>query len=261
VNVTHLIDGPETKPVLVLSNSLGTTWELWDAQLGDLTRYFRVLRYDHPGHSRSETPSGPISVEALAEGVVELLDRLELERVSFCGLSLGGMVGMALALAAPERVDRLALCCTAAYLGPADGWLERARLVRAGGTAAIAERVLERWFTRRFHDEFPATVRRFREMLEATPPDGYAACCEAIARWDARASVAGIRVPTLVIAGAEDVATPPEDGAVLATSIPAADLAILPGAAHLANVEQPEAFNRALLGHLSVPTNSEEAAA
>ena len=186
MNVAHVIDGSETKPVLVLSNSLGTTWALWDAQLGELTRHFRVLRYDHPGHGRSEAPSGPTTVEALAAGVVELLDRLGLERVSFCGLSLGGMVGMALALEAPERVDRLALCCTAAHLGPPEGWHERARLVRAAGTAAIAERVLERWFTQRYRDESPATVRRFRETLEATPPEGYATCCEAIASWDAR---------------------------------------------------------------------------
>ncbi|HLG08603.1 MAG TPA: 3-oxoadipate enol-lactonase [Gaiellaceae bacterium] len=260
MNLAHLIDGPETKPVLVLSSSLGTTWELWDAQLGELTRHFRVLRYDHPGHGRSETPAGPITVEALAEGVVELLDRLELERASFCGLSLGGMVGMALALEAPERVDRLVLCCTAAFLGPAEGWHERARLVRAGGTAAIAERVLERWFTERFHAEHPVTVTRFREMLEATPRGGYAACCEAIARWDARTSLGAIRAPTLVVAGAEDVATPPDDAAFLEGAIPGAGLVVLPGAAHLANVEQPELFNRALLGHLSVPASSEEAA-
>jgi 3-oxoadipate enol-lactonase len=260
MNLTHLIDGPETKPVLVLSSSLGTTWKLWDAQLGELTRHFRVLRYDHPGHGRSETPAGSITVETLARGVVEVLDRLELERVSFCGLSLGGMVGMALALEAPERVDRLVLCCTAAYLGPPEGWHERARLVRAGGTAAIAERVLERWFTERFRNEHPAVVKRFREMLEATPPEGYAACCEAIARWDARTSLDAIRAPTLVIAGAEDVATPPEDAAFLEKTIPSARLVVLPEAAHLANVERPELFNRALLEHLSVPTSSEEAA-
>jgi pimeloyl-ACP methyl ester carboxylesterase len=120
--------------------------------------------------------------------------------------------------------------------------------------------VLERWFTDRFRDESAATVRRFREMLEATPAEGYAACCEAIARWDARASVDGICVPTRVIAGAEDVATPPKDGAFLAESIPGAELVVVPAAAHLANVGQPELFNRALLGHLSIPTSSEEAA-
>lgn len=260
MNVAYRIDGLETKPALVLSNSLGTTSDLWDAQLPALERDFRVLRYDHPGHGQTEVPAGPVTVEALARDVLELLDRLQLERVSFCGLSLGGMVGMALALDAPERVDRLVLCCTAAYLGPPEGWHERARLVRAGGTAAIAERVLERWFTDPFRDEHPALVARFQALLEATPPEGYSACCEAIAAWDARTSLDAIRAPTLVIAGAEDVAAPPEDAAFLAESIPTAELVVLPDAAHLANVEQPEAFNRALLGHLSVPTSSEEAA-
>jgi 3-oxoadipate enol-lactonase len=260
VKLAYRLDGQEERPVLVLSNSLGTTTELWDAQLPALERDFRVVRYDHPGHGRSPVPDGPLTVQALAAGVVELLDRLELERVSFCGLSLGGMVGMALALDAPERVDRLVLCCTAAYLGPAEGWHERAELVRAGRTAAVAERVLGRWFTDRFHPEHPDAVTRFREMLEATPAEGYAACCEAIARWDVRADLGAIRAPTLVIAGAEDVATPPEEASFLAESIPGAALAVLPGAAHLANVEQPEPFNRALLGHLSVPKSSEEAA-
>jgi len=260
VTVAHRIDGPEAKPVLVLSNSLGTSWALWDAQLGELARHYRVLRYDHPGHGRSGIPDSPITVEELAGDVVQLLDRLELERILFCGLSLGGMVGMALALAAPERVDRLVLCCTAAYLGPAEGWHDRARLVRAGGTAAIAERVLERWFTRRFRDEQPVTVTRFREMLEATSPVGYAACCEAISRWDARTGLHAVRAPTLVIAGSEDVATPPEDAAFLAESIPGAELVVLPDAAHLANVAQPKLFKRAVLDHLLVHPTSEEAA-
>lgn len=261
MKVAYRIDGPEEKPTLVLSSSLGTTNGLWDEQLAVLEPGYRVVRYDHPGHGRSETPAEPITIEALAEDVVELLDRLELERVSFCGLSLGGMVGMALALTAPERVVRLVLCCTAAYLGPPEGWHERARLVRAEGTVTIAEGVLGRWFTERFRAERPAEVTRFREMLEATPREGYARCCEAIASWDARTSLGEIRTPTLVIAGADDVATPPEDGAFLAEAIPAAELVVLPDAAHLANVAQPKLFNRALLGHLSVPTSSEEAAA
>jgi len=259
VNVAYRIDGQATKPGLVLSSSLGTTSDLWDAQLPALERDFRVVRYDHPGHGRSPVADEPVTIEALAGGVVGLLDRLELEQASFCGLSLGGMVGMALAFEAPERVDRLVLCCTAAHLGPPAGWYERARLVRAGGTTAIAERVLERWFTERFRTEHPAVGTRFREMLEATPREGYAACCDAIARWDARTRIGAIRAPTLVIAGAEDVATPPEDAAFLAESIPDAELVVLPGAAHLANVEQPERFTRALLGHLAVPASSEAA--
>ena len=257
MKVAYRIDGHEAMPSLVLASSLGTTWELWDAQLPSLVEDFRVVRYDHPGHGRSPIPDASLTVESLADGVVELIDALDLERVSFCGLSLGGMVGMALALRAPERVDRLVLCCTAAHLGPVEGWYERAEVVRARGLSAIADAVLGRWFTQRFRDESPVTIARFREMLEGTPAEGYAACCEAIARWDARSDVSAIRAPTLVISGDDDVATPPQDGAFLAGSIPGAELTVLPQCAHLANVEQPALFTRALLGHLRVPAGTE----
>jgi 3-oxoadipate enol-lactonase len=257
VKVAYRIDGHEAMPSLVLASSLGTTWELWDAQLPSLVEDFRVVRYDHPGHGRSPIPDASLTVESLADGVVELIDALDLERVSFCGLSLGGMVGIALALRAPERVDRLVLCCTAAHLGPVDGWYERAEVVRARGTSAIADAVLGRWFTERFRDESPVTIARFREMLEGTPAEGYAACCEAIARWDARSDVSAIRAPTLVISGDDDVATPPQDGAFLAGSISGAELTVIPHCAHLANVEQPALFTRALLEHLRVPAGTE----
>ena len=260
MNLAYRIDGVETGSTLVLSSSLGTTSALWDEQVAALGAEYRILRCDHPGHGGSPAPRSPVTVESLATGVVDLLDRLELARVSFCGLSLGGMVGMALARDAPERVDRLVLCCTAAYLGPPDGWHDRARIVRDGGTAAIAEKVLERWFTERYRREQPTRVATFRGMLEAVSRDGYAACCEAIAGWDARVGLDAIRARTLVIAGAEDVATPPGDGAFLAKSIPGAELIVLPEAAHLANVGQPELFERALLTFLSGSASSEEAA-
>ena len=260
MSLAYRVDGIETGRVLVLSSSLGTTSALWDAQIPALEKDFRIVRYDHPGHGGSDVPERPVTIESLAMGVVELLDDLELARVSFCGLSLGGMVGMALARDAPERVDRLVLCCTAAYLGPPEGWHERARIVRAGGTAAIADKVLERWFTERFRREQTAAAAGFREQLEGITPEGYAACCEAIAGWDARTGLDAIRARTLVIAGAEDIATPPDDAAFLAESIPESELVVLPGAAHLANAEQPELFDRALLEFLSESTSSEEAA-
>ena len=257
MTLAHRIDGVEGKPPLVLASSLGTTWELWDSQLSALAEDFQVVRFDHPGHGRSPVPTAPVTVESLADDVVELLDTLELERVSFCGLSLGGMVGMALAFRAPERLDRLVLCCTAARLGPAAGWHERARIVRTRGTSAIAEAVLGRWFTERFRQERSDAVARFREMLDGISSEGYAGCCEAIARWDARSEVSAIRAPTLVISGADDVATPPSDGAFLAEAIPGAELTILSDCAHLANVEQAAEFSRALVGHLQVPAGTE----
>jgi len=260
VSLGRRTDGPEGRPALVFANSLGTTWELWDAQVATLEPEWKLVRYDHPGHGRSPLPDAPLTVDGLAAGVVGLLDELELDRVTFCGLSLGGAVGMALALRAPDRVERLVLCCTAARFGDPEGWYERARLVRAKGVAAVAERVCERWFTERFRSRDTAATTRFRTMLESIPAEGYAACCEALALWDVRAALGRIDAPTLVVAGADDIATPPSDGRILADSIPGAKLTIVSGAAHLANVEQPELFDQAVVEFLSGSTTTEEAA-
>jgi 3-oxoadipate enol-lactonase len=246
----HRLRGPDGAPVLVLSNSLGTTQELWERQLPALTETFRVLTYDHPGHGSSQLPQQPCTVELLAHGVLELLDELGLERVSLCGVSLGGMVGMALALEAPERIGRLVLACTSAYLGPPDGWAERARLVRAEGMEAIVDTVVGRGFTPVFARLEPETVARFRATLAATPPEGYARCCEAVSAWDARERISAITVPVLVVAGAEDPATPVEHAELIATGIAGARLVVLESAAHLANVERAEAFTEAVLEHL-----------
>ena len=195
MTLDHRLHGPEGAPVVVLSNSLGTTQELWERQLPALAEHFRVLTYDHPGHGSSSLPELPCTVESLAHGLLALLDELEIERVSLCGVSLGGMVGMTLALAAPERVERLVLACTSAYLGPPEGWAERARIVRTEGMEAIADSVVGRWFTPALAREEPETVARFRAMLAATPPEGYARCCEALGAWDARERISGIAAP------------------------------------------------------------------
>jgi 3-oxoadipate enol-lactonase len=250
MRLDHRLHGRGGAPALVLANSLGTRQQLWSRQLPELTEHFRVLTYDHPGHGSSELPDEPFTVEAFAHGLLGLLDELALERVSFCGTSLGGLVGMALALEAPERVERLVLSCTSAHLGPPAGWEERARLVRAKGMEAIAETVVVRWFTPELSRDEPETLARFRAMLVATPAEGYARCCEALAVWDARERLSKISVPTLVIAGAEDPATPVEHAELLASRIPAARLLVLEHAAHLANVERAEAFTSAVLDHL-----------
>ena len=223
--------------VLVLSNALGTTRELWSRQLPALEVRFRLLRYEHRGRE---------TVEALAGDVVELLDAGGVERASFCGVSLGGTVGMWLAANAPDRIDRLVLACTSARFGPPEQWRERAALVREHGTAPLLEAQLDRWFTPAFHGREP-----FRRMLLSTPREDYAACCEALAGWDFRDLLGEIAAPTLVIAGADDPATPPEHSEVIADGIPGARLAVFAGAAHLANVEQAEAFNRLVLAHLA----------
>lgn len=247
----HRLDGPDGAPVLVLSNSLGTDLGMWDGQLPLLAQGFRLLRYDQRGHGRSPAPPGPYKVAELAGDLLELLDRLGLERVSFCGVSLGGMTGMWLAARAPERIERLALCCTSAYLPPRDMWTERAATVRADGMEAVAEAALERWFTPGFAELRPDIVERTRRALLATPPEGYAGCCEAIASHDLRAELGSIRAPTLVLAAADDPATPPEHGRRIAAAIDGARFAVLERGRHLAAVEHPKQFARELLGHLT----------
>jgi len=241
--VNARLSGPEQAPVLVLSNSMGTTTAMWDDQLEALSRHHRVLRYDHRGHGGAGPPPGPYRMEQLGGDLLGLLDELELERVSFCGLSLGGMVGMWLAANAPGRVERLALCCTSAKVDPGP-YLERAAKVRAGGTGSVAGEVVERWFTPGFRERAPETVARAVAMLLATPAEGYAGCCEAIAAMDLRAGLGSI-------AGADDPATPPAHAEAIVAAIPAARLEVVAGAAHLANIEQPERVTRLLLDHLS----------
>ena len=244
------LSGPEQAPVLVLSNSMGTTTAMWDDQLEALSRHHRVLRYDHRGHGGAGPPPGPYRMEQLGRDLLGLLDELELERVSFCGLSLGGMVGMWLAANAPERVERLALCCTSAKVDPGP-YLERAAKVRAGGTGSVAGEVVERWFTPGFRERAPETVARAVAMLLATPAEGYAGCCEAIAAMDLRPGLGSIAAPTLVVAGGDDPATPPAHAEAIVAAIPAARLEVVAGAAHLANIEQPQRMTRLLLDHLS----------
>ena len=245
------MDGPADAPVLVLSNSLGTDMGMWDDQLPSLVDRFRVLRYDQRGHGRSPAPPGPYTIAELAGDALDLLDRLGLERVSLCGVSLGGMTGMWLAVNAPERLDRLALCCTSAYLPPRENWTERAATVRARGTEAVADAQLERWFTPALAERRPDAVERTRQALLATPPEGYAGCCEAIAAHDLRAHVASIRAPTLVLAAADDPATPPEHGRLIAEAVEGARLVVLERGRHLAAVEHPGEFARAVLAHLT----------
>jgi len=234
MTLDYRLDGPDAADVLVLANSLGTTQELWTRQLPALTKRFRVLTYEHPGHGRSPLPEQPATVEAFTLDLLDLLDELDLDRVSFCGVSLG----------------RVVLSCTSAYLGPPEGWHDRAHVVRAEGMDAIADTVVGRWFTTQASDDEPELVGRFRSILVSTPPEGYARCCEAIADWDARERIADIAAPVLVVAGADDPATPLEHAELIASRIPGARLRVLERAAHLANVERAEAFTEAVLEHL-----------
>jgi 3-oxoadipate enol-lactonase len=242
VTLHHLIEGGGDR-VVVLSGSLGSTLAMWDPQLPALAERSRVLRYDHPGHGGSPL-SDARTVEALAGQLLGLLDDLGFDRVSFCGLSLGGAVGMRAALDAPDRIDRLVLCSTSARFATPEFWDERAATVRSEGVRAIADTVLDRWFTPGFPD-----VRRYRDMLVSTPAEGYARCCEAVRDWDARGALGAVRAPTLAIAGAEDPSTPPDQLRAIVSEIPGAGLTVLDHGRHLVNVERADAFNEALLAH------------
>ncbi|MDR7300003.1 3-oxoadipate enol-lactonase [Haloactinomyces albus] len=248
MTVHHELTGPEQAPVVVLSNSLGTDLTLWDEQVPALTEHFRVLRYDQRGHGGTNAKPGPYTLEQLGGDVLELLDELGLERVHFAGVSLGGMTGMWLAEHAPDRIDRLALICTSAQLGPPSKWTDRAALVRAQGTAAIVESSLATWFT-------PGTagradiVDKFGSMLRACDDEGYASCAESIASMDILPRLGEIAAPTLAVAGADDPATPPEHAERIVSAVDGARTEVLPAAAHLANVEQSEAVNRLLVEH------------
>ena len=243
--------GPAGAPVVVLGNSMGTTREVWEPQVGVLGERFRLLRFEHRGHGGSPAPPGPYTIGELGADVIRLLDDFGVEAASYCGISLGGMIGMWLAAHAPERVGALALCCTSAHLPPADFWAGRAAQARATGMASISEQVVGRWFTPAFHARNPAAVAGFVTTLEGVDPEGYAGCCEAIAAMDLRASLGRISAPVLVIAGAEDPATPPWHGARIASGVGRSRLRVIRGGAHLATVSQPGEVTAVLMEHLT----------
>jgi 3-oxoadipate enol-lactonase len=245
----YRFDGPQELPVLVLSNSLGTDLSMWDAQIHAFTQRFRVLRYDSYGHGASTFAGGGFRIDRLGEDVVRLLDHLGIANISVCGLSVGGLVGQWLGLHAAERLKKLVLCNTAARIGTADTWNSRIDAVKKGGLASISESILDRWFTRRFHERDPATVNHFRQILEATPSESYIATCEAIRDADLREEVSKIHVKTLVIAGAQDKATPPEGGRYLTERIVGSKYVEF-DTAHLSNVELPQQFSEEVLDFL-----------
>jgi 3-oxoadipate enol-lactonase len=209
------------------------------------------VRFDHRGHGASPLPPGPYEIADFGGDVLALMDELGLERASYCGLSIGGMVGMWLGIHAPERIERLALVCTSAYMPPASAWQERARTVlAAGSTEPIADAVVERWLTPGFAAERPEVQAGLRAMLVASPPEGYAWSCGAIEHMDQRDELPRIAAPTLVISGSDDAATPVAMQAEIVAAVPGARHEVVGPAAHIAAVEQPEAFNQLIEEHL-----------
>jgi 3-oxoadipate enol-lactonase len=239
----HRFDGPPDAPVVVLGHSLGATMDLWAPQMPELGSSWRLLRYDLPGHGGSEVMHG--TVEDFADAVVEMLDELGLDKVIYGGVSLGGAIGTTLAIRHPDRIRSLMLCCSSAQFGPPSGWRDRAETVREVGLMSIQDMLFGRWFTPNYGDTSHAEA-----MLERVNPEGYAACCEALAVFDARDRLGDVHVPTLIIAGADDIATPVDHAEELARGIRGAEFVLVPEAGHLANLERPVPVTHAMLRHL-----------
>jgi 3-oxoadipate enol-lactonase len=244
------VEGPADAPALMLSNSLGTDMDMWLPQLDAFTKHFRVVRFDRRGHGRSGVTDPPYSMELLGRDALAIIDGLGLTKVNWCGLSMGGMEGQWLGANAPDRIDRLVLCNTSSFYPDKQAWADRIAAVRANGTAAMAEGVAARWFTKDFIERAPDQVEHLRDMVRHTTNDGYIGCCEAIRDMDHRDLLARIAAPTLVIAGKHDMATPVEAGEFIRDRIPDATMTVL-DAAHISNVERAAEFTAAVLGFLN----------
>ncbi|ALG74039.1 3-oxoadipate enol-lactonase [Azospirillum thiophilum] len=237
------LTGPADAPVLLFANSIGTSFHIWDAVMPHLSQRYRILRYDMRGHGLTQatpvTGDSGYSMDMLADDAAGLMDALGIARAHVCGLSIGGMMAQRLAVKAADRVHGLVLCDTAGQIGPPSVWTDRIAAIRARGMSAIAEGVMARWFTAGFRDSRPDQIRGYTAMVARISEDGYVGCAMAIRDADLRADTAGIKAPTLVICGEEDVVTPPDLARELAARIPGARLELLPGAAHIPGVEKP----------------------
>jgi 3-oxoadipate enol-lactonase len=249
--IHYTLEGPEGAPLLVLSNSLGADLGMWNAQVEEFKRSFRVLRYDNRGHGQSNAPKAPYKIEDVANDAAALITHLGKVAAHFCGLSLGGMVGMWLATYKPKLINKLVLCNTAALLGPRETWETRIAAVRQDGMQAVVQAVMERWFTEGFRKRSPEQVARIEQAFLQCSVEGYTGCGAAIRDMDQRGTIAGIKSPTMVIAGTHDPSTPPALGQFIAETIPGGRYVELP-AAHMSNIEAAAPFNDVVASFLSM---------
>jgi 3-oxoadipate enol-lactonase len=259
VRIAYRFDGAVDRPVLVLSNSIATSLEMWDGEIAALTHHFRVLRFDTRGHGESDVPPGPYSLDRLGRDVVELLDTLKVGRVHFCGLSLGGFIGQWVGIHVPERIDRLILANTSSYLGPAEPWNQRiAQTLAVTDMQETAQTFMRNWFPASWIERRDPVVETFRTMVLGIDPKGIAGCFSALRDADLRRTIATIPRPTLVIAGEFDTVTLPGHGELIAHTVPGARLITWP-IVHLANIERREEFVRTVIDF--VEREHEQAAA
>jgi len=241
--IHYSLEGQPGKPPLILSNSLGADLSMWDQQIPEFTKFFRVLHSDTRGHGKSSVTPAPYPIEQLAKDVLALADALQFSRFHFCGLSMGGQIGMWLAANAPQRLNKVVLCSTAAKIGTPEMWDARIVTVLKEGMKNVAVAAIERWFTPAFRSKNPSTVSKIHTILETTSPEGYAACCAGLRDFDFRDQLSKIRTPALVISGSHDPATTPADGQFLADRIAGARYVELNGA-HLCNIEDADRFTQ-----------------
>lgn len=247
--VHYRLDGREGQPWLTFCNSLGTDLHMWDEQIEALAPHYRILRYDRRGHGDSGTPAGPYRIEDLGGDVLAIWDALGIERSHFCGLSIGGLTGQWLGLHAAERLDRLVLAATAQKIGTEASWQARIEQVRSQGLTALVEATVARWFTPAFVALHPQRMDIIAAEFVSTSPEGYIACCEAVASADFRGELGTITAPLLAIAGDDDPVCPPSDLRELATATPHGSYIQVTGR-HICNIESAQVFNRALMDFL-----------
>ncbi len=250
-SINYQVEGPSDAPVLILCNSIGTNLHMWDDQAPEFARRFRLVRYDRRGHGRSGVPKGPYTMDQLGRDALAVADAVGARRFNWCGLSMGGMVGQWLGANAAERLDRLVISNTHCYYEDKAPWNERIKLVSEKGLVALADVMMERWFTAPFRARAPEKVARIRAMFVATPADGFIGCAQAVRDMDFRESNKRIAAPTLVIGAANDIATPPSWGEAIAKQIPGARFVSIPDASHLANIEQAAIYTGLVLDFLS----------
>ena len=248
IDVNYTLDGPATAPVVTFSHSLATDLGMWDAEAKALAARFRVLRYETRGHGKTEAPKGAYTLDQLADDARELLKTLGIAKTHWVGLSMGGMIGQTLALKSPEIFQSLTLADTSSRVPPEarPTWQQRIQTAEAQGMEPLVEPTIERWFTAPFRERRKDVVDSVRAMIRSTPVAGYAGCCHAISQLDLTDRIGAISLPTLVIVGEDDPGTPVAASRVMHERIKGSRLEIIPAAAHLANIEQPEAFGRAL---------------
>jgi len=246
VEIACRFDGPEDGHVVVLSNSLMSDHTMWDVTVPALADRYRVLRYDTRGHGRSGTTPGPYSIAMLADDAVGLLDALGIGRVHFVGLSMGGMIAQQMGARFPERVCSLGLCDTASEMPPRSLWAERFEIAESRGVAGLVDSTIQRWFTAPFIARDPAAIEKVRRMILATGKEGYIACGSAVRDMAQTTMLLKVQAPTLVLVGRQDPACTVEQAMVIHRMIDRSEMVVLENAAHLSNIEQPQAFNAAL---------------